>query len=27
VHEHLELLAETVPREFGSDSNHEAEEQ
>ena len=26
VHEHLELLAVTVPREFGRDSNHEAEE-
>ena len=27
VHEHLELLAATVPREYGRDSNHEAEEQ
>ncbi len=27
VHEHLELLAATVPREFGKESNHEAEEQ
>ncbi len=26
VHEHLDLLAVTVPREFGRDSNHEAEE-
>jgi len=27
VQKHLELLAATVPREFGSDSDHEAEEQ